>query len=274
MGVGGVTSGMLLPLLRGARSGRGAIMFGSSIFSCAGIGLIASTHHWATAALGMLLFGIGWVAASSTAQAAAQLVAPPWVRARSLAIYQLAFNGALTVGTFFWGWLGTLYGLQTTMAAAAGTGAVLAVLVRRYGLDYAAAASTGTPARMPDPEAPAPELAPLLPRARGRILETMRYRAPPDRRAAFLAIMAEVRRIRGRSGAEFWQLYEDVAHPEGWLETWTMHDWADHLREQARLSESDQQVLAQAATFRDEAAPVPSRYLSIEPNDHPARNAA
>ena len=73
-------------------------MFGASLFSCAGMALVAAAQHWALAALGMLLFGVGWVAAASTTQAAAQLVSPPWVRARALAIYQLAFNGALAVG--------------------------------------------------------------------------------------------------------------------------------------------------------------------------------
>ena len=45
--------------------------------------------------------------------------------------------------------------------------------------------------------------------------------------------MQEVRQVRGRAGAMFWQLYEDVAHPEGWLEVWSMESWTDHLREVA-----------------------------------------
>ena len=45
--------------------------------------------------------------------------------------------------------------------------------------------------------------------------------------------------MRGRAGAMFWQLYEDVAHPEGWLEVWSMESWTDHLREVTRLSEDD-----------------------------------
>ena len=131
MGIGGVTSGMLLPLVRG-RVTRGTTVIGCSLFSCAGIALLGATHHWLPAAFGMLLFGVGWTSAYATIQAAAQLVCPPWVRARALAIYQLAQNGALTAGSFAWGWLGGHVGLPNTLLVAAAVGVALAVIVRGY----------------------------------------------------------------------------------------------------------------------------------------------
>ena len=272
MGVGGVTSGMLLPRLRG-RAGRGTTVFGASLFSCAGMACIAASHHWALAAVGMLLFGVGWVAAASTAQAAAQLVAPPWVRARALAIYQLAFNGALAVGSLLWGWVGDRFGLQTAMAIAAILAAGLAFMVRGYGLDYSSAAPTHAPAP-PVPEAPAPEFALQLPRSRDRILETMRYRVQPADREAFLDAMAEVQHVRGRGGAMDWRLYENLAHPEGWLEIWAVLNWTDHLREAIRLSEADKEVLASVTAYFDADAPLPCRYIAVDTRHRPARNAA
>ena len=262
MGVGGVTSGMLLPQLRG-RCSRGTTVFGASLFSCAGLGLMGATHHWAPAALGMMLFGVGWVAAASTAQAAAQLVAPAWVRARALAIYQLAFNGALAFGSLLWGWLGTMIGLQQTLGIAALTCAVLAVAVRRYPLDERAAVAAAPPAP-PVPEAVAPELAGLLARERGRVMETMRYRVPTESREVFLGAMDAVQHVRGRAGAIEWRVYEDVAHPEGWLEVWSMQNWTDHLREAVRLSDEDKQVLAAVSSFHDKAAPQPCRFISVD----------
>ena len=263
MGVGGVTSGMLLPAMRG-RAGRGTIVFGSTLCSCAGMGLLAISMHWAVAAVGMVLFGIGWVAAASTAQAAAQLVAPPWVRARALGIYQLAFNGALAFGSILWGVLGGQFGLGTAMAAAAVSGAVLAFAVRGYDLDQNSAKAE-TVVAPPEPEAPAPELAPNLPGSRGRILETMRYRVALSDRATFLAAMGEVKHVRGRAGVLVWRLYEDVAHPEGWMEVWAVQNWTDHLREQDRLSDADRQTLARVAVFHDADAPLPCRYISVDP---------
>jgi hypothetical protein len=78
--------------------------------------------------------------------------------------------------------------------------------------------------------------------------------------------MREVRQVRGRSGAAFWQLYEDVAHPEGWLELWSMESWTDHLREVGRLSEADRAVLARACAFQsDPGTNPPARYLAVDP---------
>ena len=266
MGVGGVTSGMLLPLLRG-RFSRNAIVIGCTLSSCAGIAVLGLSRHWAPAAAGMLLFGVGWTSAYATIQAAAQLVCPPWVRARSLAIYQLAQNGALTAGSFAWGYVGGQFGLSGALLIAAGTGVVLAGLAARYGIDETRRTAAAEPVMpLATPEAPAAELLPLLRHARGQIMETMHYRVAPMQRAEFLAVMAEIRQVRRRAGAVFWQVYEDVAHPEGWLEIWSMESWTDHLRESARLSDDDRAVLARAAAFqRDPGTRRPARYIAVDP---------
>ncbi len=268
MGVGGVASGMLLPNFR-HYANRSTIVFASSLCSCVGMAVLGLSRHWVPAALGMALFGVGWVAAFSTLQAAAQLVAPPWVRARALAIYQLSYNGALAFGSFGWGWLGTRIGLSGVLLAAAAGGALAAVAVRYFGIDQAAAGLPTAARPQPPPEAAAEELAAILPHARGRLMETMHYRVTPPQRDAFLAAMAEVRMVRGRAGALFWQLYEDIAHPDGWMETWAMESWIDHLREATRMSEADQAVLARASAFqRDPSVPIPHRYIAVEPSPH------
>lgn len=266
MGIGGVASGMMLPQVRG-RLSRGTTVVGCTLSSCAGIGLLGATHHWALAAFGMLLFGIGWTSAYATIQAAAQLVCPPWVRARALSIYQLAQNGALTAGSFAWGWLGQQIGMADTLLVAAGIGAVLAIAVRGFSIDLTIARFTPPAEPLPVPEAPAAELVPLLRRARGRVMETVHYRVQPDERDAFLTAMAEVRKVRGRAGAMFWQLYEDVAHPEGWMEVWSMESWTDHLREVTRLSDDDRAALARAGVFQCGGdGPRPARYIAVDPH--------
>lgn len=265
MGAGGVTSGMLLPRMR-VHASRSSIVLYSGLLSAAGMLCIGATRHWAFAALGMYLFGIGWVTSSSTTQAAALLVAPAWVRARALAIYQLWWNGALALGLMVWGILSEYIGLQQSMVAAAALGAVLALVVRRYGLDDSAVAAAPA-ATMPQPEAPAPELAARLPRSRGRILEMIAYRVAPGERARFLAAMQHVQHVRGRGGAVDWHLYEDVAHPEGWIEVWCMQNWTDHLREAVRLSDEDRRVLAAVRGFHKADCPAPARYLAVDPRN-------
>ncbi len=265
MGIGGVTSGMLLPLAR-TRMTRGTTVVLCTLSSCAGMTLLGLSHHWLPAALGMLLFGLGWTSAYATIQAAAQLVCPPWVRARSLSIYQLAQNGALTVGSFAWGWLGGQIGLSDTLLSAAVVGLVMGFAVRRFSVDQPPRVAVGPSEGVPLPalpEAPAPELVPLLRRGRGRVMETVHYRVEPSRRTAFLATMAEVQQVRGRGGATFWQLYDDVAHPEGWMEVWSMESWTDHLRETTRLSEEDRAILARANVYQCE--PRPARFIAVDP---------
>jgi len=264
MGAGGVTSGLLMPFFARLMS-RGTMVFAASLISCAGMALLGVSRHWAVAAAGMALFGTGWVAVFALTQATAQLVCPPWVRARALAIYQLSFNGALTLGSVGWGVLGGWIGLPAALLAAAGLGALLAVGVRAFGLDTETArAGRAEDAIEARPEAPDPELAPVLARNRQRVLETIRYRVAPADRETFLAAMAEVRRVRRRAGAVSWGLYEDVAHPEGFLEAWSMETWTDHLREQARQSADDRAALARAVAFQA-ANQLPARFIAIDP---------
>ena len=96
------------------------------------------------------------------------------------------------------------------------------------------------------------------------MLEVVRFRVPPAKRAAFLAVMGEARRVRLRAGATVWRLYEDVAHPERWVELWTVDSWAEHLREATRLTEVDKAALARALAFHEgEAPPEAARYVNV-----------
>jgi MFS family permease len=266
MGLGGVTCGMVLPQVR-ARLSRGNTVFAAAISACLGMAILGLARHWAPAALGMMLFGIGWVAASAVTQGAAQLAAPAWVRSRALAIFQLAFNLALAAGTFFWGWVGTQFSLTHALLAAAGVGLVLAVLSRTFDIDMepAALAAGQNPTPLL-PEAVDPDLMALMRQTRDRVLEYQAYCVGADGKNAFLQAMAEVREVRGRSGAIEWQLYEDVAHAEGWLEIWAMETWTDHLREAGRMDEQDRASLARALAFHQGEPTPPRRYIAVAPH--------
>jgi MFS family permease/quinol monooxygenase YgiN len=261
MGVGAVGAGLLLPRARAALS-RGDLVMGSSLLASAALLLLGMATHWIPAALGMLIYGVAWISAASTLQATAQIAAPSWVKARAIGIYQLSFFGALAFGSALAGWAGTLVGVQAALIAFGIAGAVAALVMRRWSLDPAATAESPT-TTLPRPEAPAAELAPLLARDRDRVLELVRYRIDPADRAAFLAAMAELRRVRLRSGALSWRLYEDVAHPERWTELWAVESWTEHLRELNRLERADHAVIARvAALHRGEAGPEAERFIN------------
>ena len=266
MGIGGVTAGLLLPQLR-QHFQRGNIVFFASLLSCAGMLILGLSRHWLPAAFGMLIFGLGWVSASSVTQGAAQMAAPAWVRSRALSIYQLSFNFALALGTFFWGWLATQIGLTEALVSAAFGGAALAMFVRRLDIDAAERNFDGVDSLVPSVEMIAASLAPLLPMSRARVLESQHYQIAPQRKDDFLAAMAELRDVRGRGGAVLWHLGEDISNPEHWVELWWVESWTDHLREAGRLSDSDRAALARAMAYHIDGGPPPTRrFLSVTPH--------
>ena len=265
MGVGAVLAGFLMPNLRG-RMNRSQIVWAASMLSCAAMAIIAVSPWagWPLAAIGIFLYGMAWLAAASTLQAAASLASPNWVRARALGIYKMSFFGAMTLGSAGAGWIGGQVGTAGTLAVFAGCGAVAGWLVRGRGLD--GEASFGTPATTEavKPEPVAAELRPLLHDESGRILEAVRYHVAPGQRAAFMTHMEDVRRVRLRAGAATWRLYEDVAHPERYVELWSIESWTEHLREQARMTEADRVIVAAASRFdQSSAGPEAVRYVHV-----------
>ena len=269
VGAGGVAAGLMLPNVR-ARFQRGQIVFYASLLSCAGMGLMAAAQHWLMAAVAMVLFGLGWVMASSVAQASAQMASPPWVRSRALSVYQVSFSLALVLGTFFWGWLATQVSLSTTLGAAACFGAVTAVLARVFDIDSQegiAGKPVPVSATEPATEGVAPAIAPVLSLARGRVMESQHYRIDPQTRDDFLHTMAELRDARRRSGAILWHLGEDISDPDHWVEMWWVENWTDHLREAGRMSDADHEIQHRALAFHiDGAAPPTQRFLAVTPH--------
>jgi MFS family permease len=269
VGGGAVAAGAIMPMVR-ARLARGPLVFWASLLAGAAMALLGLAAHWALAALAMLLYGAAWLAGGSTLQVAAQLAAPAWVRARALGVYQLCFFGALAFGAMMWGWVGAVLGLPVALGLCAGLSVATAIAVRPWQLDgtipVAASRAALVAVPLPRPEAPAAELTDLLHDRSGRVLELVRYRVDLAERDAFLAVMAEVRRVRLRSGALAWRLYEDVAHPERFAEIWAVESWTEHLRAVTRLDEADHAMLARAAALHHgDGSPEAARYLNVMP---------
>lgn len=262
MGAGAVAAGFVLPALRG-RLDRSGLVFRSSLLSALSLLILGTLHHWIFAALGMFLYGVSWISAASTMQASAQMAAPAWVRARAMGIYQMCFFGAMALGSAFSGWVAGWLGVELTMGLFAAGGFLGAVAVRGWRLE--GEAPTPPPgAQLARPEPAAAELRHMLHEGENRVLEVVRYRVAPADRERFLEIMAECRRVRLRGGAASWRLYEDVAHPERWVELWSIESWEEHLREAARLTEEDRAILARAVGFDTQGTgPEAARYVNV-----------
>ena len=133
---------------------------------------------------------------------------PVWVRARGLAVYMLIFTASMTAGALLWGLVAERFGLQATFLAAAAVlmpGVVAGVVWRVPEIGHLDPQPViyWPAARLAfDPEADA-----------GPILVTVEFIVTPERQAAFLEAMGQLRRSRRRTGASRWDLYGTATGP-------------------------------------------------------------
>lgn len=69
--------------------------------------------------LGLVLAGAGWTLSWTLLNVGVQLSAPRWVAARSLAAYQASAAGALALGSWGWGHLADVAGVEVALLVAA-----------------------------------------------------------------------------------------------------------------------------------------------------------
>jgi len=186
----------------------------------------------------MLVAGAAWIVFISLVSALVQSLAPDWVRARVMAVFMLAFQGALAGGSALWGAVAARAGLQAALLWA--------------GLGIIATAALGVLARLPDTTAdvspwnhwrmPAivEDIRPEL--DEGPVPVTVEYRVSPDRASQFLRAMEEYGRVRRRDGAFRWDVYRDLEVADRYVETFLVRSWAEHLRQHERSTKADRAV--------------------------------
>jgi quinol monooxygenase YgiN len=86
----------------------------------------------------------------------------------------------------------------------------------------------------PSMDWPAPVLVETPEPDSGPVMVTIEYNIQPDKRAEFVAAMQEVREMRRRNGAFFWQLLHDSAAPTRYVEYFMDESWLEHLRQHER----------------------------------------
>jgi quinol monooxygenase YgiN len=188
----------------------------------------------ATALLASVLAGGGWIAVLSTLNVSAQLALPEWVRGRGLAIYVTVFFGTLTGGSALWGQVARIGGVSMAHFIAA-AGALLAIpLTRRWKLQTGAGVDL-----TPSMHWPTPVLSRHVESDAGPVLVTIEYRINEADRDAFMRALDRLSHERGRDGAYAWGLYEDVAEPGRFLETFLVESWLEHLRQHKRVTNAD-----------------------------------
>jgi hypothetical protein len=81
----------------------------------------------------------------------------------------------------------------------------------------------------------------------GPVLIERRYAVAAPAQREFLELARGLESIRRRDGAMEWTLYEDVAAPGMFFETFLVASWGEHLRQHHRAVAADRKLLERLA---------------------------
>jgi MFS family permease len=206
-----------------------------------------------------IIAGVCWIAVLSTLNVSAQLALPEWVRGRGLAVYVTVSFGALTLGSMLWGQVARIGGVPMAHYIAA-AGLLLTVpLTWRWQLQTGSALDL-----TPSMHWPTPVLSQHVESDAGPVLVTVEYRINETNRQAFLRGLDLLSHERRRDGAYAWGLFEDVAEPGGFLETFLIESWLEHLRQHKRVTNADR-VLQQHVHRLLKGPPIVVHLIAAHP---------
>jgi MFS family permease len=234
VGAGAIAGAQLLPVLRDRFGLNRLVLLGSAGLAALFV-VLAVVNVPVLAGIALLAGGAIWIAGMSSFNIAAQHVAPAWVRARVLAIYQLVFQGGLAIGSALWGALANVIGVDGSLLCAAGVliavGASTVALWRLpdHPPDLQPALNWNEPAIVPGPGVS----------TKKPVLVELEYWVPDAEAESFLSDAHDVGGLRRRDGAREWALYRDAEVRERYVEHFISPSWEEHERQQRRMTRND-----------------------------------
>jgi len=231
MGGGAIGAVLLLPKVRKLVTRDTLVWYGALLQAVTTL-TVALSGNLALSMAAMILSGMAWITTANSLSVSIQMALPDWVRARAMAIYQMALMGASALGAAAWGHLASQSSVQTSLLVAAASGALMMFIVLRLVQDRGEVEdlTPATPATTP--------VASIAP-AQRRIVVSIIYRIDPARAEAFIELMQESRRSRLALGALGWELLQDVNEPGLFIEQIIDESWTEHLRRFYRITEAD-----------------------------------
>jgi MFS family permease len=231
VGLGALLGASFAPPLRDAVSWRMLVTVCSLVVGAVALAL-ALSGSVVVDATGLVLAGGAWITALGLLNSSFQAALPGWVKARGLAYYLVAFQGANALGALLWG----------AVAEATSVRAALLVLAAALVLGTAATwplrvVSAGSIDVRPAEPLAVPDLASTPPS--GPVLVTISYYVADGQDDAFLACAPRLRHSRGRTGGYDWRLFGDPARPGRYVETFLVGSWDEHVRQHARRTIAD-----------------------------------
>lgn len=259
VGAGAIGGAILLPKLRARLSSDALLLV--SVAGTASVMLLLSLAppQW-LAVIILLVLGAAWITALTTLNGVAQSILPNWVRGRALAIYLTVFNGAMAAGSLGWGFVAEAIGVPQTLVVSAIALVVAGLVMHRVKLPL------GEADLVPSNHWPEPLIATPVAHDRGPVMILIEYRVDKANRSAFLHLLNRLSRERQRDGAYSWGVTEDAANPELIVEWFFVESWAEHMRQHARVSNTDADIQSQLLQYhRGPERPVVRHFLGLDP---------
>jgi predicted MFS family arabinose efflux permease len=233
VGVGALAGATFSPAIRRALSPRALVAACAAAIAVPAL-VLAASHSVVLDGAGLVLAGTGWIIALGLLNASFQSALPSWVKARGMAYYLIAFQGATGIGALALGGVAQATTLNTgliVLAAGLATGTAITWRLRLP--------RPGQIQVMPADVMPVPALEPT----QGPILVLVTYPIAPGSDAVFLAKKDRLRHFRSRTGAFRWRLFRDPSSDDQYVETYLVGSWEEHERQHARATQQDQRLL-------------------------------
>jgi len=258
IGLGAVGSVFILPRLR-QRISTDVLEKVGVTFYAATLALMAVVPALPWLLATALVAGMAWLGVMASIQGVAQMALPAWVRARGLSMVMVVVMAGMAGGSMVWGQVAAHCSVPAALQISA-VGLALSVfatwrvkLVQMEGIDLT-----------PSLHWPAPTVDQMPALDRGPVLVTLAYQVTPARLSEFLRLMRRQRVARQRDGAFYWQLFQDAAGGDIYLETFLAESWLEHLRYHERVTQADRLLQDEILLcLADASQPDVTHYLAV-----------
>jgi predicted MFS family arabinose efflux permease len=257
-GMGAVIGALNIGEIRQRLSGESAVR--ACALSMGGaIAAVALSREPVLTAAALVIAGAVWMLAVALFNIGVQLSAPRWVAGRSLAAFQASIAGGIAIGSWGWGHLTNVAGVETALLVSAGLMLVSPLLGLWLGMPRVGA-------RNEDAEVlEDPEVRLSLTGRSGPLVVEIEYRVAQDDARAFHNVMQDIQLSRQRNGAYGWSIARDIGDPELWTERYHCPTWLDYLRQRNRATQSERKLHQEAIAFHIGPDPVRIRRMLERP---------
>lgn len=230
------------------------------------VGLSASVSITAVA---MLLAGMLWTWILSTLISTYQMLTPDWVRGRTMGAFVLSVFGFLPLGAVTSGALGAVIGADGSLLVFAGGMALVGVLAFTMPLPVLEHIE---PPIVPGPSPEEPDVVDGSQRT-APVMVVNTWSIEGKEFDDFVSFLAELRRLRLRTGAYQWEAYRSATDLTRISEVFMLHSWEQHLQQHRRLDVSDLATIDRMARFGKPETLVREHLVAFDvdrPNRRPA----